>query len=152
MRFLVTTTLLLGTLIGVGCKPFKSRVATKDQIEMGNESLAQANEVEKGLARYNLALAMPMPNLDYNWKKRTRAERQELKRMLAHYLALSNSVLELDARKGLYVTHKEAVTGKRDAASEKQRSLETFEAIFGENYEPGKDAADQPDYVPAHNI
>lgn len=153
MRILVTLSLLLGTAaLAVACKPFRGKSTTEEQVQQGDRALVQAASVEKDLAKFNLSLLVNNPNQDYNWQKRTKAERQEMKQMLARYLTLSNTVLELDARKGLYVTRKDEVVAKRNAATERQRSLESFERIFGENYEPSKDADSLPDYVPAHNI
>lgn len=153
MRILVTLSLLIGTAaLAVACKPFQRKSSTEQQRQQGDQALVQAAAVEKELAGFNLSLLVNDPKQDYNWQKRSKAERQEMKRMLARYLTLSNTVLELDARKGLYLIRKDEVVAKRNAATERQRSLEDFERVFGENYEPSKDAGSLPDYVPAHDI
>lgn len=152
MRIFVTLTLLLGTVAPLaGCKPFRAKPGTSEQIEIGDQALTQAATLEKELADQRLGLSVA-PNTEYNWQKRSKSERWEAKRKLAQYLSLINKVLELDARRGLYVTHKEELLAKRDAATLRQRAIEDFEKIFGENYEPKHKGEDQPDLIPTQNI
>lgn len=144
-RFFVTAVILM--IIALGTVYFSGSDAASSLIQKGNSELREAEALEADLAKYSVHLAglqaaggkalNPQAMAQaYYWPHLTRQERWQVKQKLAEYLALVQSVLEIDARRGLYLTNKEVVFGKRDAAQDFQKSLEAFEKKIGENFDP----------------
>lgn len=122
------------------------------ELENGNASLDRAQWIERDLAaRYVLSLEssssperisgrgpIPLARNEGGWRQLTRREREDVKAQLSTYIALASDVLSLDAKRGIYVTHREQVISKRDSAIGYLRSLERFERQVGEGFEPAK--------------
>ncbi|MBX3020636.1 MAG: hypothetical protein KF799_03075 [Bdellovibrionales bacterium] len=132
-------------------KKASDKAATADGkqiIAEGNEKLSKAMALQAELHKeYSIvlqevrdqqgrAVKTSVLAIDYQWRILTKEQRRSAKEKLAQYLALSSEILELDARKGFYVTNKDQVTAARDAAYSFQKSLENFEKMVGENFEP----------------
>jgi hypothetical protein len=155
-RFFVTVVLVLATLgVASACDGFRAskQAQTQKQVQEGDQKLAAMSAVESDLTKRSLFLtdavvygrqvsAKTMAEAQ-NWRRFSKAERGLIKESLAKYLALSNEVLGLDAKRGIYLDRKETFDAKRDAAQMYQKSIEDFEKVNGENYEPKRDGNPQ---------
>lgn len=135
-RFFVTSVLALVTVLNVGCTSEKSKRSAL--IAEGTAHLSQAATLETDLnTRYGVNLELGL-GADFKWHRLSKAERQVIKEKLAEFVTHSVRVLELDTKKGLYVTSKEVIIAKIEQAMQIQKSLEAFENKFGENFDPKK--------------
>lgn len=89
--------------------------------------------------------------VDFKWSM-SKAQRRAAKEKLTKFVALSGEILEIDARKGVYVTNTDRVIAARDAASGYLKSLETFEKIRGENFEPKPGSDSEAAYEKSQEI
>ncbi len=146
-RFFVTSVLIFMSVLICACK---ARHENHSSVQEGAETMKRAmllgNELD---ARFQLAVQVSaeksqdrqlMPERAhvhaYNWKRLSLAERREVKGKLNEYISLLSTVLQVDARKGVYLTNKDLVISWRDGALAYQRALENFEKIHGESFEP----------------
>lgn len=174
-RFFVTFVCLMTTAVLMACEAFRTASHTPGQPQASHQPQT-AQTVEAAAAEANAKLEqigaleaemvgrylfnfesihdlqgrrvkVEIMAMDYNWRRLSKAERTLAKQRLAQYLSMVNEILEMDARRGLYLTRKQQVLSRRDAAVSYQRSLENFEKIFGENYEAKPGAKSEPPYV-----
>lgn len=170
-RFFGTAVLVLFTVLVVSCKANhhdskrghirnSKAFASNNPVQEGGEMMGKAMQIgaELGLryqmhiqsheARDHMGQKVNNNTLsqDYNWRRFTLSERNQVKGKLNQYVGLLSEILALDAKKGIYLTMKETVIGWRDGAIAYQRSLEHFEKTFGESYEPKTGSQLQPIY------
>lgn len=169
-RFFVTCVVLLGTLSSVACgnKKDKKKTDTATMQSLKAEGAAKW-EISEVLGK-DLAQAYRIMILDYaqrmpsgaliesktmghkfNWGRLTLAERQAAKEKLAQYVTAVSRLVEMDARKGVYLTNMDKVRSRYEGALAFQASLTKFEEIAGEMYEP-KVAGQAPIYFAPVNI
>ena len=159
----VTAVLIVGALSQVACSQKKEKTTDANTVQTlvveGNQKSAESVAIAQELrAKYAIHLeafvrtektkvAVPGSQLakDLNWLSLTRADRQIVKEKLAAYVTLVSRLIEIDAKKGVTVDEIKEIRGKRETALQLQRSLEFFEAIYGEQYEP-KNPEFQPRY------
>ena len=72
----------------------------------------------------------------YNWRVLTKEQRRDVQGKLAHYLVLINRVLEIDAQKNITIDQRDQVLESRDSAQAFQKAIESFEQVYGENFNP----------------
>jgi hypothetical protein len=142
-RFFVTAVLVLATFgVGISCSGNRDRKQQQaKQVQKGTQKLAEMSAVESDLTKRSLYLtdglyAVKTMAEQQNWMRFSKADRGLIKESLAQYLALSNEVLGLDAKRGIYLDRKETFDAKREGASMYQKSIENFEKVNGENFEP----------------
>lgn len=169
-RFFGTTVLALITILVVSCKdnqhPKRAHVrntkafGSTDPVQQGGNTMGKAMQIGAELVlRYQMQIQnhegrdhsgqkvnSETRAQDYNWRRFSLVERNEVKGKLNQYVSLVSEILALDAQKGIYLTMKESVIGWRDSAMAYQRSLEHFEKTFGENYDPKSGGQLQPVY------
>ncbi len=169
-RFFVTCVVLLGTLGSVACANKKDKKKTDSaKIELMRAEGAAKWEQSEVLGQ-ELAAAFRIRILDgaqrlgsgqlvdskimgqkFNWGRLTLGERQAAKEKLAQYVTAVSRLVEMDARKGVYLTYMDKVHSRYDGALAFQASLTSFEKIAGEMYEP-KVAGQGPIYFAPVNI
>ena len=162
-RIFVTAVLIVGALSQVACSQKKEKTTDANTVQTlvaeGNqkadESVAIAQELHAKYAIHLEALVktqkskgvIPGAQLakDLNWLSFTLADRRAVKEKLAAYVTLVSRLIEIDAKKGITVDEIKLINGRRETALQLQRSLEFFEAVYGEQYEP-KNPEFQPRY------
>jgi type IV pilus biogenesis protein CpaD/CtpE len=133
-RFLVTSVLFFGTLALVACTSKTDKRSA--QVDDGNRQIKAAAVAQNELAaKFNIALSDPAK---FDWNKLSKNDRQSVKEKLAEYVSAVTRTFEIDAKKGLYLTKKEILQRQLDSAMGLQKSLENFERVYGENFEPKK--------------
>lgn len=157
-RFFVTFVLVLITVLVCNCH---GRRQPKAVVSEGNTALTHAMIVGNDLTRrHQMRVQVQEPNgvavpqrlrtetlaHDYNWKRLSLTERQEIKGKLNDYIASLSRALEIDSQKGVYITHRDSVLRWRENALSYQRSLEDFEKIVGETFDPKRSGEIQPVY------
>lgn len=151
-RIFVTVVVFMAS-VSVGCSGGKKAVDRSSASALkaeGNEKLNQAEELVQDLAKNYRILILDYPHklpdgsmadsrrygALYNWKRlKTPAERQAPKEKLAQLITLLSRVMEIDAKKGIYVEFKDKVQSRYDGALAFQASLNQLEKIYGENKE-----------------
>ncbi|NJL25490.1 MAG: hypothetical protein HC902_10170 [Calothrix sp. SM1_5_4] len=134
-RFFVTAVLLITMGQMVACNT-KSRDLKREDVRLGAEKMARARIISAELeSKYSLPVAKSNAGRA-DWSRLSKVRRNNAKELLAEYVSLLSGVLQLDAKKGIYVDHKDILIAWRDRAFDYQKSLEDFERAFGENYEP----------------
>jgi hypothetical protein len=135
-RFFVTNVLILGTAVLLACTA-KGEKRT-NQVSEGNQRIQAAASAQNELnLRYKIEFGAK-----FDWNKLSKDERQGAKEKLAEYVSAITRTFEIDAKKGVYLTEKEVLQKQLDSAMALQKSLENFERVYGENFEPKK-AKDQ---------
>lgn len=169
-RFFVTAVLFVSTAVLMACdafhrtnKPETPVSATDKAVADGNAKIEQFMALKQELEREHQIILQDMRDpqgrlikasalaQDYEWRNLSKAQRMAVKEKLSRYLALASEVLELDARKGIYVDQVERVIGTRDAAYRFQKSVENFEKIVGENFDP-KPNPNRPAYSKSYDV
>jgi len=157
-RFFVTYVLILATAVLAACTPKKEK--RQAQVREGNQQIQAAARAQNELGEKYKIILVPgevhsssgktanAQNVaeDFNWHRLTREERQGAKETLAAYVTAVSRTLEIDAKKGVYMTGKEILQYQLESARAYQRSLEEFEVIYGESYNP-KNPKDQPLFI-----
>jgi hypothetical protein len=171
-RFFVTTALFVGTAFLMACEAYhhsenaKPGASAKGDValNLSNAKLEEAMTVQAELSRtYSIILndirdsngrLVKGTSLaqDYEWRCLAKAERRSVKEKLAQFMALASEVLQVDARKGPYLTNKERVTNSRDVAFAFQKSVEAFEKLVGENFEPKAGCSSPSPYMKSYEI
>lgn len=160
-RFFVTAVLIFGTLSTVvACKGGRNR--KQEMVKQGDAKITEMSAVESDLEKQSIYFTPRAMNgrlmspvemaKTQNWRRFSKAERGSIKASLAHYLKLSNEVLEIDAQPGVYVDRKDQFNALKNSAEKFQKSLEDFETTFGENFEPKLDGAPQDVLVKLQSI
>lgn len=133
-RFFVTNVLILGTAAFLACTSKTDRRSV--QVNEGNQQIKAATVVQSELAaKYDIVLST---SAKFDWNKLSKKDRQVAKEKLAEYVSAITRTFEIDAKKGLYLTKKEVLQRDLESAMGLQKSLENFERVYGENYEPEK--------------
>ena len=133
-RFFVTSVLILGIAVLLACTSKTDKRSV--QVNEGNQQIKAATVVQNELAT-KYAIVLSASN-KFNWSKLNKNERQVAKEKLAEYVSAITRAFELDAKKGLYLTKKEILQQSLESAMGLQKSLENFERVYGENFEPQK--------------
>lgn len=172
-RFFVTIVVLLGTVISMGCGDKKKRnggdpvkmaalkaegKAKWDESELLGKELAQSFRImildepmrTKNGRRTELISSRVMGQ-KYNWGRLTLPERQAAKEKIAQYITVVSRIIEIDAKRGIYVTHMDKVRSRYEGALAFQESLNLFEKVAGEQFDP-KQPGQLPIYFPPINI
>ncbi len=133
-RFFVTSVMILGTAAFLACTSKTDKRSV--HVSEGNRQIKVAAAVQTELAaKYNMVLSAPAK---FDWNKLSKNERQGAKEKLAEYVSAVTRTFEIDAKQGLYLTNKEILQKSLESAMGLQKSLENFERVYGENYEPKK--------------
>jgi len=153
-RFFVTAVVVLNSLISIGCGDKKKR-SKADPVQISalrNEGKAKWDETETlgtelKTAYQIMILDQPhrtpggamvnskLMGQKYNWHRLTLAERTLAKEKLQKYVTAISRILEIDAKKGVYVTKMATIRSRYDGALAFQNSLFNFERLLGEQYE-----------------
>lgn len=163
VRFFVTAVVVLNSVISIGCADKKKR-SKADPIQISalrNEGKAKWDETETLGTELRTAygimildqphrteknsrtmITSKLMGQKYNWHRLTLAERTAAKEKLAKYVQAVSRILEIDAKKGVYVTNMAIIRSRYDGALAFQNSLFQFEKVVGEQYE--SKAAGQP--------
>lgn len=132
-RFFVTSAFILATAAILACTSKTEKRSA--QVAEGNQQIRAAAAVQSDL---ELNFKLSLGDARFEWNKLSRSQRQTVKEKLAEYVAAVTRTFEIDAKKGLYLTKKEILQKQLDGAMALQKSLETFERTYGENFEPQK--------------
>lgn len=152
-RFFVTAVILVTSVVSVGCGDKKKAKTDPAAITaLRNEGKAKWEDTElltKELAQTYRILILDMPfrhnklTIDgklmgqkFNWGRLTLSERQAAKEKLAAFITSTSRIIEIDAKKGVYVTHMDKVRSRYASALAFQTSLNLFEQNGGESFEP----------------
>lgn len=158
-RFFVTSVLALITLGSVACSKgrpseksmeFSRSKNNKVLLAEGEQLLVQSDALRKELQDNFRILIADSPvqvasgvtidhktvGREFNWARLTLTERQTAKEKLASLMTAYTRILEIDTKRGVYVTHLEKVRDRKAATESHQISLSTFERIRGEQYNP----------------
>lgn len=148
-RILVTAVAMLA-MVSVGCSgggPRKESNTAALKAE-GNDNIAKADTIIQDLAQNYRIIILDYPEIQpdgskadsqvygasYNWKRlKTPQDRQVPKEKLAEVITLLSRVLEIDAKKGLYITNKSKIESRYQGALAYQSSLTRLEKNYGEN-------------------
>lgn len=137
-RFFVTSVLILGIAAFTACTGKKDR--REAHVKEGNQQIRTAAAVQQELATgSNIHLGNSNAAAfaeTFDWNQLTRDQRQTTKEKLAEFVTAVVRTLEIDSKKGIYITRKEVLQAQLNAANAYQKSLETFERTFGENFDP----------------
>lgn len=134
-RFFVTSVFILGTAALIACTSKTDKRSA--QVSEGNQQLQVAGSAQSALtAQFKISLDEGQKKFD--WNSLSRDDRQSAKEKLAEYVSAVTRTLAIDAKKGLYLTQKDMVQQQLDRAMVLQKSLESFESTYGENFEPKK--------------
>jgi hypothetical protein len=133
-RFFVTAALILGTAAFVACN--RKTDKRTSQFQEGNQQIQAAAGAQSDLAaQFKISLDSAS---GFNWNSLSKDQRQSAKEKLAGYVSAVTRTFEIDAKKGLYITKKEVLQQQLNQAMSLQKSLENFESVYGENFEPKK--------------
>lgn len=161
-RFFVTSAAILSTLAIVACSKGEQKADVKRAERLkqnkallaeGNALIAQTDALRKELdsAPLNIKIQdVPIENPvakgktinhktigeSYNWERLTQAERQLAKEKLAALMTGLTRILEIDAKKGVWVENIKKINERRVATEAYQTSLGLFETQYGEQYNP----------------
>lgn len=131
-RIFVTNVLILATAAFLACTSKSDKRSA--QVKEGNKQIEAASAAQGELnAKFKVSLASES-RIDFN--RLSKADRQTLKETLAGYVSAVTRTLEIDAKKGIYLTQKEVVQKQLGVAMNLQKSLENFERTYGENFDP----------------
>lgn len=133
-RFLVTNVLILATAAFLaGHRKADKKTA---QVDEGNRQIQTAFAARSDLdAKFNLLIGSKDA---FDWNALSKADRQMAKEKLAEYVSAVTRTFEIDAKSGLYLTEKEILRQQLESAMGLQKSLESFERTYGENFDPKK--------------
>lgn len=154
-RFSVTVVLLLGTVISMGCGN-KKKTKTPDPVKMAtlksevkgkwDESEALGKELNQSFhilildedyrTRNGSLVTSKLMGQKFNWGRLTLAERHAAKEKLARYVTVVGRLIEIDAKRGVYITNMDKVRSRYEGSLAFQESLNMFEKVVGEQYEP----------------
>lgn len=174
-RIFVTAVLLMSTLIsaceGKG-KPVGGAAieqegkagegkSPQEQIDEGNEKFNQAWEVigelesdyqisinVLGFGRRRGGARLEPSASNYNWRRLSRERRLTVKQKLAEFVTLAARILEIDTKKGVFITDedKTKVQATLQTVMAYQKSLEKYEVLMGESFEPKPEYSNEPPY------
>ena len=144
-RFFVTAVAILATLGTTACHSQKKETRRTLALE-GSQKLTESQALAEELYKtYRIKIVDEPWKLSsgvyvdstrigssYNWRRLTLAERQAAKEKLAQMITLLSRVMEIDAKKGLYIDRVEKVRSRYKGAIAFQNSLRQFEEIYGE--------------------
>lgn len=159
-RFFVTIAAILSLLATVSCSKSAERKAkekkaarqemNKALLAEGETLLTQTDEQRKELDDLYKIWIRDEPikvaadttrdhrtlGRDYNWERLNSTERQAVKEKLAALMTGYARILEIDAKKGVYITHIKKIKDRKLATESHQISLSNFEKLHGEQYNP----------------
>lgn len=165
-RFFVTAVAFFGTLWALAACHRSSDNApnTTEWVKEGQDQLKRADKIELELASVGVLIGeqnqmsmngtlVPQERIvrDTNWRRFSRDQRVVIKQKLLKYVSIASSILEIDARKGVYLTQKALITSKRDNAFKMVKEIENAERMYGENWNPKPDPS-APPLIPNHDI
>jgi hypothetical protein len=103
-------------------------------VREGNAKLGEIRDVQEKLTvRFGIEFE---GRSEPDWKMLSKAERREVQSEVAHLLSLINRVLEIDAKKNITIENRTPLLISRDSAESVQKSVENFESMYGENFDP----------------
>ncbi len=159
-RIFVTSVAILATLaLAAGCTNKNDReleeAARRERaqaaLKEGTEALTKSETIRQELSQEFRIIILDYPlksgtqkiepeklGQNYNWRRLSLEERQAAKEKLAQYGTLISKVIEIDSRRGIYVTHMNKIRSRKMAADAFQDSLNNFEEINGPTFNPPK--------------
>jgi hypothetical protein len=169
-RFFVTVVFLFGTVISMGCSDkktgksdparmssLKKEVKSKwDDSDVQGRELAQAFRILILDAPIRAVSTMTLIDSrlmgqKFNWGRLTFSERQTAKEKLAKYVTNISRLIEIDAKRGVYITNMDKVRSRYQGALAFQESLTFYEKAKGEQYEPAN-PGQPPTYNPPVDV
>lgn len=159
-RFFVTFVGIFTLLTTVSCsksaeRKAKEKKAAREQLSKallaeGETLLSQSDELRKELDEIYKIWIRDEPikvaaqttrdhktlGRDYNWDRLNKPERQAVKEKLAALMTKYSRILEIDAKKGVYITHIKKIKDRKLATESHQISLTNFELLYGEQFNP----------------
>jgi hypothetical protein len=159
-RFFVTAVVLLGMAGFVACDSHRvtrekdGQKAHDDKaalVQEGNAKIVQIQALQESLSRdFGVVIAQNVKGIRAQSQRAhdladkltvlRKEARRELQGKLAQLLQLINRVLEIDSKNLITIENREKIFASRDSAELVQKSVEDFERVSGENYDPKDDA------------